>query len=163
MARTKRGMGMNFKLLFACIFVCALAAAIGGFFTADAIGSWYAGLQKPALNPPNWVFGPVWAALYLLMGISLYMVLKNGVLKARRAIGIFSLQLILNVLWSFAFFWMHSPFLGIMVIVALWASILYTIIEFRKVSETAWLLLIPYILWVSFAAVLNYQIMILNP
>lgn len=157
--------GINWLKLVASILVCFLAAGIGGYFTAQSIPTWYAALEKPSFSPPNWVFGPVWTLLYLLMGISAYLVWERG-LGARgvkKALGVFGLQLVLNALWSIAFFGMRSPIAGFAVIVALWATILFTILEFRKVDKMAWWLLAPYILWVSFAAFLNFSIVMLNP
>jgi len=171
-----------FKLIVS-IVICELAGVIGSVFTASAISGWYAGLAKPALNPPNWVFGPVWTLLYLLMGISLYLVWKNNwkvenhILEGERkpwnylserfwtgswqkgnVIAIFGIQLILNILWSFIFFGLKNPGLAFFEILALWFAILYTIINFYRVSKASAYLLLPYILWVSFAGYLNYSI-----
>lgn len=156
--------GISWLKLAASILVCFLAAGIGGYFTAQSIPTWYAALEKPSFSPPNWVFGPVWTFLYLLMGISAYLVWERGLGEkgVKKALGIFGLQLVLNALWSIAFFGMRSPLAGFVVIVALWAAILFTILEFRKVHRAAWWLLIPYILWVSFAAFLNFSIMMMN-
>ena len=149
----------------AAVGVCLVAAAVGSLFTTPAIPTWYATLIKPALNPPSWVFGPVWTVLYILMGIALYLVWIKGWnnKNVRVAMAIFSVQLILNVLWSYLFFELQSPFLALIEIVLLWIAILMTILAFYRVSVPAAVLLIPYILWVTFASYLNYGIYILNP
>jgi tryptophan-rich sensory protein len=177
----------NLLKLLASIIICELAGAVGSVFTTSAINGWYKGLIKPGFNPPNWIFGPVWAILFVLMGISLYLVwskkfvVKNELkIKRRKAwnkwsekffigpwqktniIIIFYLQLLLNVLWSVIFFGAHSPGAAFFELLMLWVSVIYTIINFYRVSKTAAWLLLPYILWVSFAAILNYFIWIIN-
>lgn len=140
------------------------AGLIGSWFTTPAIGDWYVNIERSSLTPPNWVFGPVWSLLYLLMGIAAWLVwqrgLKNAVVKT--ALVLFSVQLILNCLWSIFFFGWHQPGLALVDIVLLWISILLTIKYFAKISRIAAWLLIPYIMWVSFAAYLNYVIWTLN-
>ncbi|MFZ3076948.1 MAG: TspO/MBR family protein [Candidatus Aenigmatarchaeota archaeon] len=149
--------------LAASIGICLLAGVVGSIFTVSAIPSWYATLAKPFFAPPNWVFAPVWTTLYVLMGISLFLVWRKGFSKKTKgAIGIFGIQLALNVLWSLAFFGLKSPIAGLVVIVALWAAIAATIMKFMKISRNADLLLIPYIVWVSIAALLNFSIVLLN-
>ena len=152
------------KKLILCIFICLFAGFIGSFFTTPAIPTWYAMLQKPSFAPPNWVFFPVWTALFIMMGIALFLIWQKGWedKKVKTAIYIFAGQLILNTLWSIAFFGQRSPLLGLMEIIILWIAILATILSFMKVSRTAAYLLIPYILWVSFAAFLNFWIWRLN-
>jgi tryptophan-rich sensory protein len=158
---------MNFseakKLIF-CVFICLFAGFVGSFFTTPAIPTWYAMLQKPSFAPPNWVFFPVWTSLYIMMGISLFLVWQKGWedKAVKTAIYLFAGQLVLNTLWSFAFFGLRSPLLGLMEIIILWIAILATIQTFIKLSRTAAYLLIPYILWVSFAAFLNFSIWRLN-
>ena len=150
--------------LITSITICLAAGVLGSVFTTPAIPTWYATLIKPSFAPPNWVFFPVWTTLFIMMGISLFLIwqkgLENGQVKI--AISIFGVQLILNVLWSAAFFGLKSPLAGLIVISILWIFILFTILDFMKVSRTAALLLIPYILWVSFAAVINFFIWRLN-
>jgi tryptophan-rich sensory protein len=121
-------------------------------------------LQKPSFAPPNRVFFPVWTALFIMMGISLFLIWQKGweEKKVKTAIYLFAGQLVLNIMWSFAFFGLKSPFLGLMEIIILWIAILATILTFNKLSRTAAYLLIPYILWVSFAAFLNFSIWRLN-
>lgn len=150
--------------LLVSIGVCLLAGFIGSIFTFQAIPTWYATLNRPSIAPPNWIFGPVWTTLYILMGIALYLVWEKGLDKKEVKIGLiwFAIQLILNTKWSFLFFGMHSPLYGLVAIVFLWFSILLTIIYFFKVSKAAGWLLVPYILWVSFAAYLNYSFWLLN-
>lgn len=141
-----------------------LAGAIGSLFTSSKIPTWYAGLEKASLNPPSWVFGPVWTTLYILMGVALYLVWsKNANSKqAKIAMRVFFFQLVLNSLWSIAFFGWENPLIALVVIALLWISILINIILFYKISKPAAWLLVPYILWVSFASYLNYSIWALN-
>lgn len=153
----------KFKL-FVSVLACQLAGAVGSVFTVASIDSWYAVLEKPAFNPPSWVFSPVWITLYTLMGISLYLVWVEGLQRKEVKVGIFVfvIQLGLNTLWSFLFFGLQSPYYAFMEIILLWLSIFLTIILFGKVSKKASVLLVPYLLWVSFAALLNFQIWVLN-
>jgi len=152
------------KLVIA-IVVCNLAGFLGSFVTQTGPGSWYAQLVKPEINPPSFVFAPVWTTLFILMGIALYLVWMEGTNRwvVRRALTIFGVQLGLNILWSYVFFGLQSPLLGLVDIVFLWLAIAATIFAFTKVNRTAAYLLIPYILWVTFAAFLNYRILLLNP
>lgn len=144
------------KLLFAVI-LCEGVGVIGSFFTTPSIGSWYATLAKPSFNPPNWIFGPVWTLLFFLMGVSLFLIWSSGK-PIKTAILIFFQQLALNVLWSAIFFGLHNPLLAFVEIIVLWVAILLTIFYFAKISKIAAWLLVPYILWVSFAAFLNFSI-----
>jgi translocator protein len=145
------------------IFLCQLAGFLGSLFTAPAIPTWYKTLDKPFFSPPNWIFSPVWISLFILMGISLFMVWrKQQQPRFKVALIFFFVQLIFNILWSAAFFGLRSPFLGLIDIVLLWAGILLTIQHFLRISKMAGLLLLPYILWVSFAVVLNFSLWILN-
>ena len=157
---------MNFNKitkLLASIIICEFAGVAGSVFTAPQIKGWYAGLEKPFFNPPNWIFAPVWTALFILMGISLWMIwTEKEKISKKKAILIFAVQLILNVLWSLMFFGLNSPVLGFLIIVPLWIAIFLTIKEFYKISKIASYLLAPYILWVSFASVLNAFIWFLN-
>ncbi len=153
---------MKILRFFVSIAVCLSAGAIGSVFTYQNIPTWYQTLNKPAFSPPNWIFAPVWTLLYILMGISLYIIWEKGFKENKLPIILFLSQLILNAKWSFLFFGMRSPLYGLIGIIFLWAFILATIISFYKISKTAALLLIPYILWVSFASFLNFYILILN-
>jgi tryptophan-rich sensory protein len=144
--------------------VCQLAGIIGSVFTASSVSTWYTALQKPSLNPPSWVFGPVWTTLFVLMGIAAYLIYENGFKKknVRIALSVFAVQLVLNTLWSILFFGLQNPGLALVEIAFLWLSILSCIVLFYKINKTAAYLLIPYIVWVSFASYLNYTLWILN-
>lgn len=150
--------------LIISVFVCQLVGFFGSIFTTPAIPGWYAALNKPTFTPPNWLFSPVWITLYGLMGISAYLVWNKGWSnrKVRTALILFLVQLILNALWSVMFFGLRSPLAGMIEIVLLWLAILFTLLSFIRVSTIAGILLVPYILWVSFAAVLNFSIWRLN-
>jgi|SRR3989344_8782556 len=150
--------------LISAIIICELAGIIGSIFTFSAIPTWYATLTKPALNPPSWIFGPVWTTLYALMGIAAFLVWKKGWNRkdVRKALSVFSLQLILNASWSIVFFGLHSPGWALVNIILMWLAIVWTMILFYKISKPAMWLLVPYILWVSFASYLNYAIWVLN-
>lgn len=156
-------MRSTFKLI-TTIGASLLAGGIGSFFTASSLDAWYTNLSKPALNPPSWVFGPVWTTLFILMGIAAFLVWEKvqSNRHARTALFIYGAQLILNILWSVLFFGLRSPGAAFVEIIVLWSAILTTIVFFAKVSKTAAWLLVPYILWVSFASYLNYSIYILN-
>ncbi len=150
--------------LIAAVVLTNLAGIAGSFFTATSLGSWYDMLQKPWFNPPGWVFAPVWTALYVLMGIALYLVWMEGTQRTdvRFALGIFAVQLALNALWSYFFFGLRSVFFGFLEICVLWIAIVFTIVMFARVRRDAALLLVPYIAWVTFAAILSYSILLLN-
>jgi len=141
------------------IIICQLAGVIGSVFTAKSVSTWYLTLNKPFFSPPNWLFGPVWISLYCLMGVALFLVWQK---KDKKAISIFGAQLVLNSFWSIAFFGLKSPLFGLITIIVLLVLILLTIIRFFKISKFAGWLLIPYILWVSFASILNFYLWILN-
>jgi tryptophan-rich sensory protein len=149
--------------LVASIILCQLAGLLGSLFTTSAIPTWYVTLNKPSFTPPNWIFSPVWISLFILMGISLFFVWREqGHPKLKIALVFFFIQLILNILWSAAFFGIRSPLLGLIDIVLLWVAILLTIQNFVKVSKFAGLILLPYFLWVSFATLLNFSLWFLN-
>ncbi|MGD9346075.1 MAG: tryptophan-rich sensory protein [Candidatus Aminicenantes bacterium] len=155
--------GDVFKLVVA-IVVCQLAGVIGGFFTASSVKTWYATLTKPAFNPPNWIFSPVWITLYVLMAVALFLVWRKGLQTegVKSALLFFGMQLTLNTFWSILFFGLKMPLLAFIEIVILWDFILITVLKFKKISKPAALLLVPYLLWVSFAAVLNFFLWYLN-
>ncbi len=132
-----------------------IAAAIGSAATFSSVDSWYQKLDKPSFNPPRWVFGPAWSTLYVLMGIADFLVTREGTDEAKNAKGIYRIQLALNALWSVLFFGLRSPLAALIEIAFLWVAILMTIVAFWKVSKPAALLLVPYFLWTTFAAVLN--------
>ncbi|MCL5006691.1 MAG: tryptophan-rich sensory protein [Patescibacteria group bacterium] len=153
----------TFKLIIA-IVVSEFAGIIGSVFTTPSIVGWYANLAKSALNPPAWVFGPVWTTLFAFMGIAAFLVWRKGLDRkdVKIALSIFAIQLVLNTLWSIIFFGLHSPAGALVEIIFLWLAILATIISFAKISKPAAWLLAPYILWVTFAAYLNVMIWLLN-
>ena len=144
---------------------CELVGILATPFTLSAIPTWYSTLNKPSFSPPNWVFGPVWTALYFLMGVSVYLVWEKGLKtkQVKEALFYFLAQLFLNFIWSILFFGLRSPILGLVHILVLWVLILITTLKFYKLSKPASYLLIPYLLWVSFAAILNFSIVLLNP
>jgi translocator protein len=152
---------LNVVRLVISIAVCEAAGLVGTVFTISAIPSWYAALQKPWFTPPNWLFAPVWLTLYLLMGVTLYL-LWGKRQQAGAALEAFAIQLILNVAWSVVFFGAHELFYGFVVIAALWAVILVTMVLSYRVSRGAAALLLPYILWVTIASALNYYVWVLN-
>jgi len=148
--------------LIICISICQMAGIIGSFFTSQAIPNWYVTLTKPWFTPPNWLFGPVWITLFTLMGISLYWILQKDSKIVKMPLIVFASQLVLNTLWNFLFFGLRNPLYGLIGILSLWMLIAVTIIEFYRVSKKAGLILLPYIVWVSIATLLNYYVWILN-
>jgi benzodiazapine receptor len=157
--------GQRVLLLVFSIGICYVAAAIGSYFTGSSVGTWYVTLVKPPVAPPGWVIGAVWTVLYLLMGIALFLVLEEDRSRpeVKLGIGLFAVQLGLNVLWSLLFFGLQSPALALVGILILWASVAATLLQFLKVSRPAAYLLVPYLAWVSFATLLNAWILVLNP
>ena len=151
-------------LLLVCIAIPLLAGAIGSIFTMEAIPTWYATLQKPSFSPPAWVFGPVWTTLFILMGIALFIVVKDGIgtVPVRHAVAFFAAQILVNTLWSFVFFGLRSPFLGLIDILLLVVLIAGTMVTFYRVSKVAAWLLAPYLCWVSFATAVNAAVWVLN-
>lgn len=156
---------MVMKKLLSSLVLCLGAGGIGAYYTIPSINDWYELLQKPIFTPPNWVFGPVWIVLYILMGIALYIVWqKQGQRGQNKAASYtwFGIQLVLNIVWSVVFFGLHSIYGGLIIIVALWLSIAMTIRAFSKQATVAAWLLVPYLVWVSYACVLNYSFWRLN-
>lgn len=146
--------------LLGWILLCVIAGVIGAYFDP---GIWYETIEKPSFTPPNWVFPIVWPLLYLLMAIAAWLIWKDfGFTKARRPLQWFGLQLALNAAWSWLFFGRHSIGVALGEIVLLWAAILFTIILFWERSKWAGMLMIPYLLWVSYAVALNYAIWQIN-
>ena len=155
------------KPIFKAIISIALPLAVGavsGFFTTSSVNGWYAGVNKPSFNPPNWLFAPVWTSLYILMGIACFLIWNSqGETKEKQvALRFYGIQLGLNFLWSFIFFYAQQPGWAFIEIILMWIMILLTILSFRKISTGAAWLLVPYICWVSFAIVLNFAIWYLN-
>ena len=150
--------------LLSSLMLCLGTGMAGSFFTRASLGEWYLQLQKPWFNPPGWLFGPVWTVLYIMMGVSLYLVWSAPEKSAprRRSLWIFVIQLFLNFSWSVAFFGLRSPGGGLGVILLLIMLISLTIFYFSKISKVASFLLYPYLGWVLFASVLNFSIWHLN-
>lgn len=146
------------------VLVAEGAGIVGSIFTVTAIPVWYRDLIKPMFAPPNWVFGPVWTILFMLMGIASYLIWKHGIHKkaVQTALFWYAVQLMLNILWSVLFFGIHSPLLALGEIVVLWVAIALTMASFSRVSKLAAFLLLPYLAWVSFASLLNLFIVLLN-
>jgi len=151
------------KLVFS-IAICQSAGLIGALFTASSIKNWYNLLNQPSFRPPNSLFAPVWTTLYTLMGISLYWIWTFGMRKkeVKDALKLFVVHLTLNASWSIVFFGMHNIPLSLVNIVVLWILIVVVMIKFYKIDKKASLILLPYLAWVSFAAILNYNIFLLN-
>lgn len=169
---------VNLVALIAFILLCQLAGFIGSAFTIPSLQGWYLSLNKPSFTPPEWVFLPVWLVLYTMMGVAAYLVWEKGYAMQARlkdgwqnekmrpaewALGVFGIQLVENILWCYVFFSLHSLLYGLMVMAFLWVSIVLTMACFYVINRKAAYLLVPYLLWVSFAMVLNYEIWLLNP
>lgn len=155
--------GIIFLKLFISISLPLIVGGLAGYATSSNISNWYIYLNKPWFNPPNYLFGPVWTALYILMGASLFMIWKSPSGKFKtQALIIFSIQLLLNFSWSFIFFYFHQTGWALVEILLLWISIASMIYAFYRVSRPSAYLQIPYILWVSFATALNGAIWFLN-
>ena len=154
----------DWKLLLISIFICQLAGIIGSIFTISSVTTWYLTLNKPLFNPPNWIFGPVWTILYTLMGISLYLIWKQGWKdkKVKFALMVFFIHLSLNSFWSILFFGLKILGLAFAEILLLWLLISYLIFLFAKINKLAGYLLIPYLVWVTFASILNFSVWTLN-
>ena len=151
------------KITIAILGTVAVGS-LSGLATANSIDTWYATLEKPFFNPPNWVFGPAWTLLYILMGYAagrVWSSTANAGLK-RSALTAYVVQLLLNAAWSILFFALHAPLVALVEMLFLWATIIWSIRWFKQVDSLAWKLLVPYLLWVSFAAILNGAIVVLN-
>jgi translocator protein len=151
--------------LIVSILIVFLAGAVGTVFTLKEITGWYAYLPKPSWTPPNYAFGPIWSTLYVLMGISLFLIWREGLNRkdVQIAVIVFAVQLAINVVWSLVFFGTHNIFGGLLLVLILWVAILVNIIVFYRISKPAGLILIPYIVWVSIASYLNYSVLMLTP
>ena len=152
-----------FKLIIS-VFIPLTIGAVSGFFTASSVKDWFVTLNKPSFNPPSWLFAPVWTILYIMMGISFYIIWKSHAKLDKRYTGYtyYWIQLALNFLWSFLFFYYRRPDLALIDIILLFIMIASTVFSFRKVSKTAAWLLAPYLCWVAFATALNFEIWRLN-
>jgi tryptophan-rich sensory protein len=152
-----------FWLLFS-VAIPLLVGYLGSLLTTPSINTWYATLNKPSFNPPNWVFAPVWTILFILMGIALFLIIKEGKESKYflQACLSFGAQLFLNLYWSFLFFFIKAPNLAFWSIISLSSMIIVNIYYFYQIKKASAYLLIPYIVWVTFAAILNYSIWRLN-
>ena len=153
-----------FKILV-MIVTTVVVGTISGLVTQESVDTWYPTIAKPSFNPPNWIFAPVWSTLYVLMGIAAGLVwheMDRQKETVKKALLFFAIQLVLNALWSYIFFGLHNPFLALIEIILLWLMIYETFVQFNKVNKIAGYLFIPYILWVTFALVLNASIWWLN-
>lgn len=156
-------MSKSWIALAVSLAICLGAAALGAALTDLTVRDWYATLEKPSWNPPNWIFGPVWTTLYVAMAVAAWLVWRRkDVASVSMPLAIFGLQLVLNVAWSGLFFAMRSPGLALIDVMLLWIAILATIATFARVSRPAAILLVPYLAWVSFATLLNATIWHLN-
>jgi benzodiazapine receptor len=147
------------------IIVCLAVGYSSSEVTKSAIAGWYATIEKPFFNPPNWIFAPVWTLLFILMGIAAGLVwdkIKEQNEEVKKALGFFLIQLVLNAIWSYLFFGLKNPLLALIEIVLLWLMIYETYLKFIKINKIAGYLLIPYLAWVGFAAILNASIWWLN-
>ena len=150
------------KLVISLLLPLSVGAA-AGIFTSQAVPIWYASLHRPSFNPPNWIFGPVWTTLYILLGISFFQIWKENPSRERNlAIRVFSIQMLLNFAWSFLFFYFNLIGVALIEIILLWTSIAAMIYLFYKIKPFAAYLNIPYLLWVSFATILNAGYYFLN-
>lgn len=153
----------NLPAYLISILICQSAGLIGSFSTMSSVKGWYQTINKASFNPPSWVFAPVWTTLFVMMGVSVSIIWLSEKNEGRsKALKVFFVQLVLNTLWSIIFFGLKNPPLAFIEIIVLWFAILYTIILFRKINRKAACLLIPYILWVSFATVLTLSVVLLN-
>ena len=153
----------DWLVLAVFVLVCLGAGAVGSLFTMPALDGWYAALRKPPWNPPNWVFGPVWSTLYLLMAVAAWLVWRRaGFGGASAALSLFAAQLIFNVAWSWLFFGLRSPGLAFGGIVVLWVAIVATVVSFAQTTAAAAWIMTPYLAWVTFASALNLAIWRLN-
>jgi tryptophan-rich sensory protein len=151
-------------LLITSLLVPLLAGFIGSLFTVTGPGTWYASLTKPFFNPPDWLFAPAWTLLFILMGVALFLICRRGRREEEviSSLKLFFIQLSFNIIWSYFFFTLQNPRLAFFEIIALWLAIVANILAFRKIDRRAAYLLFSYLLWVSFAACLNYSIWRLN-
>lgn len=154
---------LELPALGVCLLACFAAAGLGAIFSGPAVGAWYAGLNKPSFNPPNWIFGPVWTILYVLMAVAAWVVWRLRTSHpVRTALWLFGVQLALNAAWSIIFFGFHRPLAALIDLVLLWLFLALTLVAFWRLRHAAGILLLPYLAWVSFAGVLNAAIVVLN-
>jgi len=147
------------------VIVCLTVGYSSSTVTKSGVETWYPTIIKPVFNPPNWVFMPVWTLLFVLMGIAAGLIwdkIKEQNVEVKKALGFFLIQLALNAIWSYLFFGLKNPMLALIEIALLWLMIYETYLKFIKINKTAGYLLIPYMAWVGFAAILNASIWLLN-
>ncbi len=145
------------------LLITFAASGVGGYFTAQSVKDWYPTLSKPSWNPPAWVFGPVWTALYVLMGVAAWLVFRERAARpVAPALALYGVQLLLNAAWSVLFFGLRNPLAGLVEIVFLWLAIAATMVVFWSAKPLAGILLLPYLAWVGFASVLNFALWRLN-
>lgn len=163
-ARALKLSAYNYGQVFIFVMLCQAAGMVGTLFTVRNIPTWYATLNKPLFNPPSWIFGPVWLILYTLMGIAWYEIWRRGRVSpsARSASNLFILHLLLNASWSPVFFGARQIAAAFVIIFLLWGMIVVLLSQFTKIHKPSGLLLLPYLIWVSFASVLNLSILVLN-
>ena len=155
-------MNKNVLRVIIAAMACLALGTLSGLITISAIEGWYTTIRKPSWTPPNWIFGPVWSLLYILMGIALGLILNTRHPLKKKAVLIFIIQFILNLAWSFIFFYQQMIGLAVVDILFMLGSIILTIFYFNKINRVAASLLIPYLLWVCFASFLNLAIYLLN-
>lgn len=160
----QKPLSRTFKILV-MIVTCVIVGYISGVVTQESVTTWYTTINKPSFNPPNWIFAPVWTTLFVMMGIAAGLVWDRIEIQketVKKGLTFFAIQLALNALWSFIFFGLHNPMLALLEIIVLWLMIYETFVQFNKVNKIAGFLFIPYLLWVTFALVLNASIYWLN-
>ena len=164
MAKKAKKSNFEYKRLLLSMLLSFSAAIIGSIFTFREIPTWYAGLVKTPISPPNWLFGPMWTVLYFLIGLSFYYIWVKGfkTYQSKLVLALYIIQLVLNAAWSIVFFGLHSLIGGAILIVFLWFSIVGNIVEAREVSKTAAYLLLPYLAWVTIATILNISVLWFN-
>lgn len=163
-SQVSRGSARRWNGLALSVVICLAVEVLAGFLTQQSVKTWYPGLQKPDWTPPSWLFAPIWTALYISMAAAAWLVWKRaGFSKGATALGLYAMQLALNGAWSGLFFSLRSPALGLAGIVVLWLLVLLTLAAFFRIHRGAGILMIPYLLWVSVAAALNFAIWRLNP
>jgi tryptophan-rich sensory protein len=150
--------------LICSVVLCLLTGLLGSVLTADSVSTWYAELSRPSFTPPDWAFGVVWPILYVMMGISAFLIWNAGIAKkqVKTALAIFAVHLLLNALWTPIFFGLHMLLLALIEIILLWIALLITVVYFWRISKPAAILLVPYILWLTFAVTLNAAFYLLN-
>lgn len=157
------GMKNKWVVLAGLILLCEAVGAVGGFATAGNIQSWYAGLVKPSFNPPDWLFGPVWTLLYLMMAVAAWLIYRSADTPERsRGLQFWGLQLVLNAVWAPVFFALHDKLFALGIILLLDLAVVFTVVVFRRVNGAASTIMLPYLAWILFATTLNEELWRLN-